>query len=66
MRRKFGNHWMDYRDPIDLMDRSSNVKIGLCWYQKGANNKWTYDLTDHLMLDLEIIIALATMTCIYW
>ena len=25
---------------------------------KGTNNKWTYDLTDHLMVDLEIIIAL--------
>lgn len=39
-------------------------EIGLCWYQKGANNKWTYDLTDHLMVDLETIIALATMTYI--
>ena len=64
MRRKFGNRWVEYRDPIDLMDRPSNVEIGLCWYQKGANNKWTYDLIDHLMVDLETIIALATMTYI--
>jgi hypothetical protein len=35
MRRKFGNRWVEYRDPFDLMDRPSNVEIGLCWYQKG-------------------------------
>jgi hypothetical protein len=46
------------------MDRSSNIKIGLCRYQKGTNNKWTYDLTNHLMIDLETIIALAFMTYI--
>jgi hypothetical protein len=34
MHRKFGNRWVEYRDPIDLMDRSSNMEIGLCWYQK--------------------------------
>ena len=29
---------------------------------KGTNNKyWTYDLTDHLMVHLETIIALAFM-----
>ena len=44
------------------MDRPSNVEIGLCWYQKNANNKWTYDLTNHLMVDLKTINALATMT----
>ena len=38
------------------------MEIGLCWYQKGANNVWTYDLIDHLMIDLETIIALASMT----
>ena len=31
---------------------------------KGTNNKWTYDLIDHLMANLEIIIALASMTYI--
>ena len=40
------------------------MEIGLCWYQKETNNEWTYDLTDHLMVDLEIIIALASMTYI--
>ena len=35
MRRKFGNRWVEYRDPIDLMDHPSNMEIGLCWYQKG-------------------------------
>ena len=34
----------------------------LVW--KGTNNKWTYDLTDHLIVDLETIIALAFMTYI--
>ena len=38
------------------------MEIGLCWYQKGANNVWTYDLIDHLMIDLETTIALASMT----
>ena len=32
--------------------------------KKGTNNKWTYDLTNHLMVDLETIIALASMTYI--
>ena len=32
MRRKFGNRWVEYRDPIDLMDHPSNMEIGLCWY----------------------------------
>ena len=34
MHKKFGNHWMEYRDPIDLMDRPSNMDIGLYWYQR--------------------------------
>ena len=59
MHGKFGNRLVKYRYPIDLMDRSSNMEIGACWYQKGANNKWTYNLTDRLMVDLETIIAVA-------
>ena len=42
----------------------SSMEIGLCWYKRGTNNKWTYNLTSHLMLDLETIIALASMTYI--
>ena len=61
MRRKFGNHWVEYRDPIDLMDCPSNMEIGLSWYQKGTNNKWTYDIIDHLMIDLEAMIASTSM-----
>jgi len=39
--------------------------IGLCWYQKGTDNKWTYvDRTDRLVVDLEPIIALDSMTYI--
>ena len=55
------NRWMEYRDPIDLMNYISNIEIGLCWYQKGTNKKWTYDLPDNLMVDLETIIALASI-----
>ena len=40
------------------------MHVGVCWYQKGTNNKWTYDLTDHLMVEQETMIALASMTCV--
>ena len=40
------------------------MEIGLCWYQKETNNRWTYDLTDHSMVDLETRTALASMTYI--
>ena len=40
------------------------MEICLYWHQNGTNSKWTYDLTDHLMADLEIIIVLATMAYI--
>ena len=38
----------------------SCMEIGLYWYVKGTNNKWTYDFTNHVMVDVETIIALAT------
>ena len=50
-----------YRDPIELMDGPSNMKNGLCWYQKGTNNKLNYDLINHLVVDFKIIFALASM-----
>ena len=40
------------------------MEIGLCSYQKGTNNKWTYNLRNYLMVDLNTIIALASMTYI--
>ena len=55
---------MEFRDPIDLIDCPSNMEIGLCWYQKGTTKKGTYDLTDHLMVDVETLTALASMTYI--
>ena len=64
MRHKIGNRWIEYRQPIDLLDQPSNMEIGLCWYQNKNGSMWTYDLTDHLMVELETIIALATMTYI--
>ena len=38
------------------------MEIGLCWYQKGINDKWPYDYMDHLMLDSKTIFAIASMT----
>ena len=46
------------------MNHPSNIEIGLWCYKKWTNNKWTYNLTDHLMLDLETMIAIAYMTYI--
>ena len=64
MRSKFDNLWVECRNPIDLMDHPSNMQIGLCCYQKGPNDKRTCDHIDHLMVDLGITSALASMTCI--
>ena len=64
MHREFGNCWVEYKDPIDLMDHPSNMRIGLCWYKKGTTNKWTYDLTNYLIIDLGTITTLASMTYI--
>jgi hypothetical protein len=58
MCRKFGNCWLEYGNPLDSMDYPSTMEIGLYWYSK-RTNKWTYNLSDHLMVDLEAIIALA-------
>jgi hypothetical protein len=62
MHNFFGNRWVEYKDQIDLMDCLSNMKIGLCWYFFKNQHEWTYDLMDHLIVNLEIIIALASMT----
>ena len=34
-REKYGNRWVEYRDPIDLMNHPSNMNNDLCWHQKG-------------------------------
>jgi len=44
------------------MDHPLITEIGFCWHLKRTNNKWTYDLMYHLMVDLEKIITLASMT----
>ena len=38
------------------------MEVGLCWYQKGTNNKWTYNI----LMDgrFETNFALASMTYI--
>ena len=60
MRKQIDNCWVEYRDSIDLMDCPSDMEIGLCWYKNGTKNKWT----NHFLVDLETIIALASMTYI--
>ena len=44
MHRNFGNYWVEYRDPIDLMDCPSNKDIGLSWLQKTQEqvDLWSY------------------------
>ena len=37
------------------------MEISLCWYHNKNGSMWIYDLTNHLMVELETIIALATM-----
>jgi hypothetical protein len=61
MRRKIINCWVEYRDPIDLLDHPNNVEVDLCWYQKFTGLKWNYDLTDYIMVELDPVIALANL-----
>ena len=61
MRRKITNCWVEYRDPIGLLDRPNNVEVGLSWYQKSAGLKWSYDFTYHIMVELDTVIALANL-----
>ena len=62
MCRKITNRWVEYREPIDLLNRSSHMEIGLYWYKKDHGSLWTYDVTDHIMVDLKTIIALTIVT----
>ena len=52
---------MECRDPIDLLDHHQKWKIQLCWYEKEPTMSRLYNLTDHLMVILTTIIALASM-----
>ena len=58
------DRWIEYRQPIDLWDRPSNKTVGLCWYQNKNGSMRTYDLTIHLIVKLETIIAWVTMSYI--
>ena len=49
---------------IDLLNRPSNMEIGYCWYQNKNGSMWTCDMTNHAMVELDTIIALATTTSI--
>ena len=54
MRRK---KWIECRQSIDLLHWSSNMEIELYWYQNKYVSVWTYDLIDHLMVEVGTIIA---------
>ena len=58
------HRWIEHQESIDLLNWPSNMEVGLCWYQNKNGSMWTYDLTYHMMLELETIIALAIMTYI--
>ena len=62
MRTKFGNRL----GGVQISNKLDGPPIKhvdlLTWYQKGTYNKWTYDHTNHVMIDLETIITLACMT----
>ena len=62
VRRKIDNRWIEYRQPIDLLDQPPNLKIGLYHYQIKNESMWTHDLTNCLMIKLETIIALTIVT----
>ena len=59
MHTNFDNHWVEYRDPIHLMNRPPNMEIGFWWYKKETNNKWAYDHTNHLMKSLNVIASMS-------
>ena len=40
------------------MARPLHMEIGLRWYRKSKESKWTYDLTIHKMVNLEASIAI--------
>ena len=47
--------WISYLGIAIFTSSRIKHEIGLYQYQRGTNNKWTYDLTNHLMIDLETI-----------
>ena len=59
MCKEFGNCWMEYKGPIDLMGIHQTQRVAYVDFKK-ANNRWTYNHTDHF----ETINAFAYMTCI--
>ena len=44
MCKKFGNLWLEYRDPIELMDHPSNMRLACVGVGNGTNNKSTCNL----------------------
>ena len=39
-----------------------HLEIGLCWYQNKNGSKGAYALKDHIMMNLDIINALDSMS----
>lgn len=62
MRQKINKRSVEYRDPIALLDSPNNIEVYLTWYQNSTCLKSTSNLTYHLMVDYDTIIALANLT----
>lgn len=57
MRCKINGRWIEYRNPIDLLDRPSNLEVGFNWYQQVHGKEYSYNLIDHNMVNVKIIIV---------
>jgi hypothetical protein len=63
IRKKDGNRVFDYHNDIDLLDRPEGVELQFCWYNKIKGQRlYKYDLTDHLFVQLESVIAMANLS----
>ena len=53
----------DYHNDIDLLDRPDGVELQFCWYNKIKGKcLYKYDLTDHLFVQLESVIATTNLS----
>ena len=62
MRRKIANRWVEYREPVDLLDQTISYGDWIVLVPKDHGSIWTYDLTYYIMIDLKFIFPLAIIT----
>lgn len=55
---------MEYKDLVDLIDCHQTWRLVYVGINNEPTIKWTYDLTYHLIMDIETIIAPTSMTYI--